>query len=546
MPGFLLLVMSTNTRAFLLISVLIWLVYATSLKFGFTELDDSIFYRDFAELFSTWKNAPGLFSRGVFTEHTDTYYRPLLMLSFLTDQQITKSISFYHVVNICIYLTSIFLFYLLLKKWMKETFALIITLLFSVHPLFVQVVAWIPGRNDSMLAVFVLGSILSVLNYFETTKIKWLVFYLMLLTAGLFTKESAVVIPVMVVVMGLFLGYRKQLFLPIGLSIAPLILWVWARNNAIQPVIKTGPNELFQALLDNIGLPIQSIGKMILPFNQSVFPMIEDTTYLYGLIVTILLLVVLVFGWKKSLLSPVSWIGLLWLILFMGPLLLVPREINAQAFEHRLFIPSMGLIIFIGPIVSTYISEENSKKLKVFSIVLGLLFIGLNIRHQFNFKNDVAFWRQAVETTPNSSYAEKMLGIKLYVRKSFKSSEKHIAQALELDSTERYANYYYGKLKLDQKDLVLAEKYMLREDSIHPGFFDAVFDLARVYFEKGEMEKVPEYLQKSIELRPWFLQAKNNLLVYYMKNNQQDKAKEFYQKWKQDGSGVPTGFDELK
>ncbi|MFN8416256.1 MAG: glycosyltransferase family 39 protein [Cytophagaceae bacterium] len=275
--------MSTTTRAFLLLTVLIWLVYAATLKFGFTELDDSIFYRDMADLFSTWKNAPGLFGRGVFTEHTDTYYRPLLMLSFLADQMVSKSGVFYHTINVLLHIVSMCLLYLLLKRWMKEIVALCITGIFAVHPLFVQVVAWIPGRNDSMVAIFVLGSVLSIIKYIETQEKKWWLFYMILFTGGLFTKETAVVIPVVSVVIVFLLGNRKDFWVPIALSVLPLSLWMWARNIAIQPIIKTGPNELVQAFMDNIGLSVQSVGKMLIPVNQSVFPMIEDTTYIYAL-----------------------------------------------------------------------------------------------------------------------------------------------------------------------------------------------------------------------------------------------------------------------
>jgi hypothetical protein len=536
----------STTKTFLLVSILIWLVYAATLKFGFTELDDSIFYRDLADVFSSWSKAPGLFGRGVFAEHTDTYYRPLLMLSFLADQMISKSSVFYHTVNVLLHIISVCLLYLLLKRWMKELVALCITCVFAVHPLFVQVVAWIPGRNDSMLAIFVLGSILSIMKYLETKERKWWLCYVIFFTGGLFTKETAVVIPVVTVAIVFLLGYKKDVWLPVVLSVLPFLLWMWARNNAIQPTIKTGPNELIQAFMDNIGLSVQSLGKMLFPVNQSVFPTIEDTTYIYGTIVSVLLCAILFFSWKEKKVTPETWIGIIWLVVFLGPLLLVPREINAQAFEHRLYVPTMGLAISIGALLTSWEVGGNKKKWIGISLLIGAICIGLNLHHQQFFKNDITFWKQAVETSPNSSYAERMLGIKYYVRKKFDKSEKHISIALKLDSNERYANYYYGKLKLDQQKLELAEKYMLREDSLYPVFFDAVFDLARVYFEKGEMEKVPLFLKRAIEIRPTFIQAKNNLLVYYIKNNEEHKAIELIRQWEKDGTGVPPGFDNLK
>lgn len=520
------------------------LLFVGTLKYELTELDDAIFYRDFHSLLSKWKNLPSLFSRGVFTEHTDTYYRPVLMASFLFDQASVDSLKFSHAVNILLHLTVIGLLAYLFQLWMRWEIAAGLVCLFAVHPIAVPVVAWIPGRNDSLLTIFMLIGIISIYKWEQTKRVGYIVLYLLALLLALFTKETAVVLPLLGIgYVGMKKAYKSSVMvflvsLPIGL------IWYWARQNAIQPEIKIGPVEMVQALIHNIGLPIQSIGKMLLPFNLSVFPMIADTSYLWGNIALLSLMGLSVFCFQKRLWKKEMVYGLFWMFVALGPLLLVPASVNEQTFEHRLYFPMIGLFICIGVGLSAF--EISTVKWGSIVGLVTVCFLFFNIRHQAAFKNEITFWKQAVTTTPHSSYAHKMMGVKWYVKKKKELSEKHIRKALALDSTERYANYYLGKHLMDKEQWAQAEYYMLKEEQLYPGFFDTVFDLARVYYEKKEMEKVPVYLDYAIRLRPTFMQAKNNLLVYYKESNQLDKLSMYIQKWKQEGTGVPPGFEDIK
>ena len=83
-------------------------------------------------------------------------------------------------------------------------------LIFAVHPALNQAVAWIPGRNDSLLALFVLASALAFVRYVENRNWQWLGAYLALSLAALLTKESAVLLPLIFIPVYGFVLKRKR------------------------------------------------------------------------------------------------------------------------------------------------------------------------------------------------------------------------------------------------------------------------------------------------------------------------------------------------
>ena len=65
------------------LALAVFVVYFTSFSFGLTELDDSIFIRDFHQYNEDLQNLVASFHRGLFDAVKDPYYRPLFMDSMI-------------------------------------------------------------------------------------------------------------------------------------------------------------------------------------------------------------------------------------------------------------------------------------------------------------------------------------------------------------------------------------------------------------------------------------------------------------------------------
>jgi len=68
------------------------------------------------------------------------------------------------------------------------------------------VVDWIVGRADLLSFFFVLLTLLLYLKYQDSRKSGWLIFSWLLFLAGLFSKESAIVLLLLLPLVDLFLG----------------------------------------------------------------------------------------------------------------------------------------------------------------------------------------------------------------------------------------------------------------------------------------------------------------------------------------------------
>ena len=80
----------------------------------------------------------------------------------------------------------------LLRKLETGAFtACILALLFAAHPAAASAVSWVPGRNDPLLALFVLSSFIFFEDYRRTGELKSLFKYSLLFAAAMFTKESS-------------------------------------------------------------------------------------------------------------------------------------------------------------------------------------------------------------------------------------------------------------------------------------------------------------------------------------------------------------------
>ncbi len=109
-----------------------------------------------------------VFRRHLFTESFSTYYRPVQNLSYMLDYALWgESTTGYHCTNILIHALAAWLLFLLLRRLLPPLWgnaaaarvaALLVSLVWLVHPIHNAAVAYISGRADSLAALFAIGA----------------------------------------------------------------------------------------------------------------------------------------------------------------------------------------------------------------------------------------------------------------------------------------------------------------------------------------------------------------------------------------------------
>ncbi len=468
-------------RPYFIILVIGFLLYSPSLGFYFTYLDDNVLILQHLHILEHFQNIIHLFSTDVFLSVVGSrfYYRPLLNLSFMFGAHWGGAQAyFYHLNNILLHLiASGLVFYLLSFSTRKRTLAFFLSLIFLVHPVLLQAVVWIPGRNNSLLAIFVFLAFLFFLKFLKQAKLFHYLFYLFFFFLALLTKESAIVLPLLIIFYFAFIdtgqSSRTDRWLLVFGSVAVDFFWFLMRSLALGSETINYSTTFWDTIHSWSAIFIY-LGKLLFPIHLSVLPIIPDSTLVFGVITLILLAVAWIFSKQKR--NNYLIFASLWFLLF-----LLPSFINFDGrpyfLEHRLYLPFFGFLLFLAEL--DWIKKLNFQKrqVQIAGLLILLILAGITIKHSQNFKNRLTFWESAVETSPHSSLAQKNLGAMYYFSGEYSRAIKHDQLALDLNSQEAMVHNNLGVIYMNQQKYSLAKKEFRIELKINPHYRPALNNL---------------------------------------------------------------------
>ena len=371
-------------------------------------------------------------------------------------------------------------------------------------------------------------------------KSKSLILATIFLLLAFFTKETAVFAAPVAFVLLVFVLQKKwpdkRNIIQYAAWAGCFALWFAVRASAtIQTNISLA--QVVHDFVPRLPLIVQYFGKIFLPFNLSVFPTQQDTVYYYGIAAILILALIIFLNKNRNMRIVLS--GLIIFLLFLLPVLFVPNNLNEQSFEHRLYLPIIGILLLL-PQTILFKNRLTDKQFFIGGIIVAGLLAIMNFIHQKNFEDRIAFWSSAVETSPHSAYANMMLAARL---DNNQESFKLFRKAYQLNPKEKYLNYYYGVMLQKQDSVMQSEKYLFTEKNTS-GYYECDFYLARVAMEKKDFSGAINYLVTYLKTDPTNTIANNNLLLLYLDTNQPEKAKEHVKQMQKNGVEVPPGVKQ--
>ena len=175
-----------------------FIAFGSMLPAPFRVMDDQISIVDNPAIKST-KNIPEIFKEGYF--HDQSYYRPLINLSFMGEFAAFKYNSFYYNLdNLILHILNALLVFLLVSRLTNnDTIGFWVGLLFVMHPVQWEAVCNVPGRSILLSAFFVLSSFVLFLEYYKKNRWYCLPLVLFTFSLGLICKESTGMLPFVVI-----------------------------------------------------------------------------------------------------------------------------------------------------------------------------------------------------------------------------------------------------------------------------------------------------------------------------------------------------------
>lgn len=524
---------------YLLIVAAAFLIYWPVFSYRFVQFDEQTlilgnqtFLRQPASLLEAFKHDVN------YPSGLSAFYRPILTLSLMADAlRGGTDPAVYYQSNLFFHLLASLLVFTLLRRLnYQPKWALFLALIFSTHPLLSQAVGWVPGRNDSLLTIWVLISFFFFLNFCQNQGRKNLLAHGFFFALAIFTKETAIALPLV----GLFYywlakkeesagrssGRASPLAAPLFFLIvawtAILGFWFILRQAAL-PILDEGSGEmLLETFWRRWPAILVYLGKIVFPAKLAVLPTGEDSVWWPGAAV---LLALVIFCLKAKSRSPrIIWGGA-WFLFFLLPALVsYERESRVIFLEHRLYLPLIGFLIVLA--------ELPWKKLLLFlkpplwarkMIVAFLFFIPLALGvasyfHLRHFKDRLSFWRAAVAGSPHLARAHQGLGSALLAQDwedAAGQAEKEYQEALALNDQELMVHNNLGVLYVNQKKPEQAEVEFKKEMAVNPRYELAYYNLARLYARKKKFVEAEKLWLKAIELKPDYIAAHQDLAVYY-------------------------------
>jgi protein O-mannosyl-transferase len=497
-----------------------FIIYAQSFFFDFTHLDDDILVLRNFHFISDISNFFKAFQTDVFLGGaSDVYYRPMMTVSLMMDALTGKPAPFvFHLSTILIHLVASFLVYVFfIRIGSSKNLSFLFAILFTVHPVLTQAVAWIPGRNDPLLALFVLPSFMFSVSYVRTKKFTYFFWHLLFFALALLTKETAVVLMLICpLYFWLILKERiaavHNLIFPAG-WLGLFLIWFLLRRVAFSDPLEYPVPYMAGSIISNSLAVFLYIGKIIFPFNLSVMPILQDSTLLYGIITTILVSGFLIISKNKR--SEHLLFGAIWFVLFLLPVFIeVNPRLPENFSEHRVYLPLLGFMIVLMEI--DCIKKTDFKKKGVLILCGGgiLLFSVLNILHGRNFKDRLSFWLNAVKNSPHYVVAHSNLGSAYYSMGNLEEAEKEYTECAKLGPLHPIIHNNLGLIYV-RRELLKEAEVEFRKALENPIFYDALVNLGQLYYRTGREREAEPLWKRAVEVNPNYAEAYSHLAVYY-------------------------------
>jgi len=543
----------------ILIVVLGICIYANCINGGFIW-DDHGLVKDNVYL-KNWSSFLNVFTTdfGSGSGISSNFYRPLQSLMHMFGYSLwgTKT-SGYHLTSILAHILATIIFFFLLRNiFYDKAISFLASLLFLTCPVNTEAVCYISGLSDPLALVFILTCLNLYLRFLSSNNIVFLISSLLSFVLALLSKESAVVLPLLILLYHYV--FLKKIRIKILVSFFSIlfgyILFRVIVLNSSGPFILTS-FSLCKRVPNFFAAVVNYLRLLLLPFDlhmeyASKLFKFNDPEALIGLILTFSLIIVSFIKRKNN---PVLFFGIFWFFIALLPVSNIYPISYSFMMEHYLYLPALGFfIIFASLLCSPFRNKLVTFFLRFCIIGVIIFYSYLTTKQSQYWKQPTTFYKRTLQFAPESWRFYNELGIEYASLGSSLKAEAAYREALRFNPNA--IGVYHNLIRLYMEmgnrekllatyktintiNLKLAEQYyaagnqfkneekyaaaiglFIKALEFNQNNLIIISELASTYVLIGEYEKAIILFKKAIEIKPDFALAYNNLAVtyYYLK-----------------------------
>ncbi|MCC7222675.1 MAG: tetratricopeptide repeat protein [Chitinophagales bacterium] len=540
-----------------LILALTALAFARALGNDFINWDDPDYV--YESEFITSLSAESL--RRMFTESIVSNYHPLSILSLAIDYTFSGLKPFgYHLSNYILHLINVVLVFVFTRRvaldywqsdanmatdtthhnwqWRSSVVGLIVAVLFAIHPLHVESVAWVSERKDMLYTLFMLPAFIAYMNYRKTNSKAQYVAALFFYLLSLLSKPSAVVFPILL----LCLDYLHRRAWSMAWLIEKIPFFALSFLFGIITInvqVDTAIGEFAQYSIPqricfaSYGF-VMYIIKLFFPTNQSVlypYPILTNGLPPMFMIAPLLALGIVAATVWSSRSTRIVAFGLLFYFFNIALVLQFMSVGEAIMSERYTYMSYFGLF-FILAMLYDYISQKNGAMQPVLLGILGLVSLSFAYKTHDRlavWKNSEILWTNVIDQYPNRiPTAHNNRGH--YRRQHDRPQEalQDLSMAIQLHPKYHLAFVNRGNtyFSLNKNDEALADYNKAIE--LKPDYAESYGNRGSVYFQKQQYDLAMADYNKALELKKHYPDAYLNRAVTYSVLGKHELAKADY------------------
>jgi len=462
-----------------------------------------------------------------------------------------------------------------------------VAVLFALHPLHVEPVAWIACRKDVLSTFAWMLTLWAYLRYVEGPNLKRYLLVFLLFTLGLMAKPMLITLPFVLLLLDYWPLGRLQMprsntdigtsapILPLILEKAPLftlsvvsciITFFAEKNIGALPSLESFPIKI--RIANALISYVTYMEKMILPHDLAVFyPHPGNALSLwyaggFGLILLFMTVLMILVGR----LHPYFTVGWLWYLGTLVPVIgLIQIGTHAMA-DRYTYIPFIGLFILITWGIPSLLSKWHYSRVVLIlsgGIVISLLIIGTwsqlknwrnsvtlfehalrvtSDNYKAHYNLGVVLWRQgkakqaltrynnALRIKPDFVEAHYNLGFALSLQGNLKEAITHYSEVLRIKPNHANAHNNLGVLMAQQKKLKKAVFHFSEAVRADNGYAEAHYNLGNALAQQGKIKKAISQYYTVLRLQPGNAGAHYNLANALTEDGELQKATVHYLK----------------
>jgi tetratricopeptide (TPR) repeat protein len=420
----------------------------------------------------------------------------------------------FHFTNVLLHAVSAALLFLAFEALTGALWrSAVVALLFAIHPLRVESVAWISERKDVLSTLFGLAALWAYAAYVNKPSVARYLAVFAALLLSLLSKGMLVTLPFLLLVLDWWplsrvrtardwwpLVREKVPLLALAVAVATHTYYAQESQGSM------GGSELFP-LSTRIGNAVvtyaEYLKKTAWPVGLSIFyPYPVDGLSAVRLALSFLVLATITVG-AVALRhrAPYLLTGWLWYVGTLVPVIGLVQVGGAAYADRYTYFPQIGILLAVCWGVAEV--ARNYIRVAAAASVAAAVALGLLTWNQIAvWKDSAALWNNAVLVTGPSAPALNFLGQAREQQGRDDEAAKAFAEACEVAPYSSYGFMNLGKVRLRQGRTQEAEKLFSTAIGLEPPQADAHTDLGVIALQRGDFARAAQRFRVALQIAP--------------------------------------------